>query len=281
MDAASGEHVKQLALTDPINRLHFSSGNHQLMTDHGTLCFSPSKSAGPDAYAMAPLYIKSDWVTSAGRNLLWLPHDRRRAQQFSFYDNIFASSGHDGTIALVEFDPEKIVLANISPPQTTKSQMLPQPQDERGAKADKWYRSLARMRVRWAAPRRNQHDNSWTLDDDDEEPYRHPLQQALEASAATRRARDYGGCFYDNNADPNPESPFTISMDRRPHRSLPSTRRRPTSMPYTATHSPPPHSTPPRLHAAPRCVQQRSSALWAWSRLQFSKPHLRNGRFSD
>lgn len=130
------------------------------------LTFRPRKSAGPDAYALAPILIRSDLITCAGRNILWLPHDRRRAKQFSFYGKTFASSGSDGTIALVEFDPQKIVLPTIGPPPTTNSQILPQPEYECRAKAGKWYRSLGRMLVMWATPRRD--------------------QRALEASAAAR-----------------------------------------------------------------------------------------------
>jgi hypothetical protein len=111
------------------------------------LTFRPRKSAGPDAYALAPILIRSDLITCAGRNILWLPHDRRRAKQFNFYGNTFASSGYDGTIALVEFNPEKIVLADIGPPPTTNSQILPQPENERGAKAGKWWRFLGRILV--------------------------------------------------------------------------------------------------------------------------------------
>jgi WD40 repeat protein len=110
LEQASGAHVKHLDLPfGGMNRVEFSADGRQLITDRGTLAFAcgAHEPDGPEGDSLAHLYLINDWITLAGRNLLWLPRDYR-PPRCSLHLNTLALYKSNGDVTILELDPARI-----------------------------------------------------------------------------------------------------------------------------------------------------------------------------
>ena len=89
-----------------VRSLSFSSCGTQVVTERGILSLiSPSNALNPDQHL--ELAIVKDWITAAGKRLLWLPADCRA--NCTFWHNRVALVTNSGRVIVIEFEPKEIL----------------------------------------------------------------------------------------------------------------------------------------------------------------------------
>ncbi len=104
--------VRILSFRDEVSSLAFSADSSQLITNRGQLAITheaAQRSSSPQKdkahSALAQMYIIDEWVTWAGRRMLWLPpHFRHVRKSLAVHDRTLAFCCPDGTIGFADFD---------------------------------------------------------------------------------------------------------------------------------------------------------------------------------
>jgi WD40 repeat protein len=105
-DAATGAHKQTLHTNQTIYSLSFSEDGRLLKTDREWLSLTPDSSdtCQDQKLSTSTVFVRDDWITQDGKNILWLPPDYR-AGCTAFYNNMLALGHASGQVTFLEFIP--------------------------------------------------------------------------------------------------------------------------------------------------------------------------------
>ena len=103
-DPATGAALHTLDVGTIVTRISFSSDGQYLETDRGLLRIQSSipNSSPVQAQCFGEVFLKGNWITRGGENLLWLPSDYR-ASCSALYGNVLVLGCPSGQVTCIEF----------------------------------------------------------------------------------------------------------------------------------------------------------------------------------
>ena len=103
-DPATGAALQTVDVGVSLNNISFSKDAQYLKSNRGLLSLQSSKLFAPQAQSLNLVFVRRDWITRDGNNLLWLPSDYREITS-ALYDNKLAMGNRIGEVIIIEFRP--------------------------------------------------------------------------------------------------------------------------------------------------------------------------------